>query len=77
MLHIWCIIVFDCFPACFHSPNFHQTKITASQAAILLGADNGNRTHLYGLGSRRSTDELYPHLLIVYFSKYLPESQEG
>lgn len=25
-----------------------------------LGADNGNRTHLRGLGSRRSADELYP-----------------
>ena len=29
------------------------------------GADNGNRTHLYGLGSRRSTDELYPRILFT------------
>lgn len=30
-------------------------------ASCALGADNGNRTHLRGLGSRRSADELYPH----------------
>ena len=31
-------------------------------ASCTLGADNGNRTHLRGLGSRRSADELYPHM---------------
>ena len=34
-------------------------------ASCTLGADNGNRTHLYGLGSRRSTDELYPRILFT------------
>ena len=30
------------------------------------GADNGNRTHLSGLGSRCSTNELYPHFAMQY-----------
>ncbi len=28
----------------------------------IFGADDGSRTHLIGLGSRSSTDELHPHL---------------
>lgn len=39
-------------------------------ASCTLGADNGNRTHLRGLGSRRSADELYPRCA-------LPESHRG
>ena len=30
--------------------------------AVNFGAADGNRTHLYGLGSRRSTDELRPQM---------------
>ena len=38
----------------------------ASSACGGPGADNGNRTHLSGLGSRCSTDELYPHHAMQY-----------
>ena len=48
------------FPGCHtHSGGF---AIHAGRCSCTLGADNGNRTHLRGLGSRRSTDELYPHM---------------
>lgn len=38
-------------------------------ASCTLGADNGNRTHLRGLGSRRSADELYPHCALPEFHR--------
>ena len=38
----------------------------ARWAAFLFGADDGSRTHLIGLGSRSSTDELHPRVWGVY-----------
>lgn len=38
---------------------------------ILSGAADGNRTHLYGLGSRRSTDELRPQMSFYILSTLL------
>lgn len=53
----WRVMWRPVFPGCHtHSGGFaiHVGRSCA------LGADNGNRTHLRGLGSRRSADELYP-----------------
>lgn len=55
----WRVMWRPVFPGCHtHSGGFaiHVGRSCA------LGADNGNRTHLRGLGSRRSADELYPRM---------------
>lgn len=36
--------------------------------ALNFGAADGSRTHLYGLGSRRSTDELRPQMSFYILS---------
>lgn len=54
----WRVMWRPVFPGCHtHSGGF---AIHAGRCSCTLGADNGNRTHLRGLGSRRSADELYP-----------------
>ena len=50
---------------------FHKRKNTLYSlksrryGVFSFGADNGSRTRLCSLGSCRSTDELYPHLLRI------------
>ena len=40
--------------------NLSKSPKSTLYGCFSFGADNGNRTHLTGLGSRSSTDELYP-----------------
>ena len=50
---------------------FRVYSKTSRSAKIFLGADNGSRTHLSGLGSPHTTDVLYPHIsLILFFAQY-------
>ena len=56
----WRVMWRPVFPGCHtHSGGF---AIHAGRCSCTLGADNGNRTHLRGLGSRCSADELYPRM---------------
>ena len=44
-------------------PLQNKARQTNSLTGSHFGADDGSRTHLIGLGSRSSTDELHPHFL--------------
>ena len=40
-----------------------KRRLNEISSTFFYGADKGSRTLLSGLGSRRSTDEPYPHVL--------------
>ena len=43
---------------------------------MVIGAGDGNRTHVIGLGSRRSAIELHPHITFKkYHNQYLLSSK--
>ena len=52
-----------------HSTPLNARKGETQKDPAFSGADDGSRTHLIGLGSRSSTDELHPRVKGVYHAK--------
>ena len=60
---------YNCIP-CHRTgshPTHHFTKKARFQAGVFIGAGDGNRTHVFSLGSCCTTIVLHPHLTILFY----------